>query len=353
MPTLFDPVRLGDLSLRNRIVMAPMTRSRAGAGDAPTEMNVEYYRQRASAGLIVTEGTQPSASGKGYCRTPGIHTPQQVRAWRAVTDAVHREGGCIVIQLMHCGRIASHHNKDSGTETVAPSAIRAAGKMYTDAAGMVEFDEPRALALEEIPGVIDEYRHATRCALAAGFDGVELHCGSGYLPEQFLTRGANHRTDRYGGSAANRARFILEALAAMSEVAGSGRVGLRLRPGNDFNDTSDADPAETYGTLLEAASALDLAYLHLIWLKSPQLDGLALARERYRGSILLNDGLTPEAARQHIANGSAAAVSFARHYIGNPDLVRRLKEGLPLAGFDRATLYTTGPKGYTDYPALD
>ncbi|MBK7252236.1 MAG: alkene reductase [Gammaproteobacteria bacterium] len=352
MPTLFDPVRLGDLSLRNRIVMAPMTRSRAGEGDAPTAMNVEYYRQRASAGLIVTEGTQPSANGKGYCRTPGLHTSQQVRAWRAVTDAVHHEGGCIVVQLMHCGRIASHYNKDPGTETVAPSAIRAAGKMYTDAAGMVDFDMPRALALEEIPGVIDEYRQATRLALEAGFDGVELHCGSGYLPEQFLTSGANHRTDAYGGSAANRARFVVETLAAMSEVAGSGRVGLRLRAGNDFNDTHDDDPVETYGTLLEAVNPLGLAYLHLIRMKTPRIHGLELARAHFRGPILLNDGLTPESAQRYLDQGAAAAVSFARHFIGNPDLVRRLREGLPLAEFDRATLYTPGPKGYIDYLTL-
>lgn len=352
MPTLFDPVRLGDLSLRNRIVMAPMTRSRAGEGDAPTAMNVEYYRQRASAGLIVTEGTQPSANGKGYCRTPGLHTPQQVRAWRAVTDAVHHEGGCIVVQLMHCGRIASHYNKDPGTETVAPSAIRAAGKMYTDAVGMVDFDVPRALALEEVPGVIDEYRQATRLALEAGFDGVELHCGSGYLPEQFLTSGANRRTDAYGGPAANRARFVIETLAAMSEVAGSGRVGLRLRPGNDFNDTHDDDPVGTYGTLLEAVNPLGLAYLHLIRMKTPQIHGLELARAHFRGPILLNDGLTPESAQRYLDQGAAAAVSFARHFIGNPDLVRRLHEELPLAEFDRATLYTPGPKGYIDYPTL-
>lgn len=352
MPTLFDPVRLGALSLRNRIVMAPMTRSRSGEGDAPTEMNVEYYRQRASAGLIVTEGTQPSANGKGYCRTPGMHTPRQVRAWRAVTDAVHREGGCIVLQLMHCGRIASHYNKDPGAETVAPSAVRAAGKMFTDAAGLVDFDVPRALATEEIPAVIDEYRQATRLALEAGFDGVELHCASGYLPEQFLASGSNRRTDRYGGSAANRARFVVEALAAMSEVAGPERVALRLRPGNDFNDIRDDDPVETYGTLLEAVSPLGLAYLHLIRLRTPRIDGLELARERYRGSMVLNDGLTAETASRYVEEGIAAAVSFARAYIGNPDLVRRLRENLPLASFDRATLYTTGPRGYIDYPAL-
>lgn len=349
--SLFEPVQLGDILLANRVVMAPMTRSRAGPGDVPTELNVEYYRQRASAGLIVSEGVQPSANGKGYCRTPGLHTEAQVAGWRAVNDAVHAEGGRIVAQIMHCGRVGSHLNKDPGAETVAPSAVRAKGQIYTDAAGMVDLDEPRALRLDEIPGVIGEYRHATQCALQAGFDGVELHCTSGYLPAQFLSTGTNLRTDAYGGSVQNRVRFVLEVLEAMTAVAGSGRVGMRICPGNPFNDLHDENPHETFATLLDAVSPMKLAYLHVIRSPRRSLDAFALAREHFRGALIVNDGFDRESADRVLGAGQAAAVSFGRSYIGNPDLVRRLREGLPLADFDLATLYTPGPKGYTDYPA--
>ena len=349
--TLFDPVQLGDIQLANRVVMAPMTRSRAGPGDAPTALNVEYYRQRASAGLIVSEGVQPSANGKGYCRTPGLHTEAQVAGWKAVTDAVHAEGGRIVAQIMHCGRVGSHLNKDPGAETVAPSAVRAKGQIYTDAAGMVDLDEPRALRLDEIPGVIGEYRHATQCALGAGFDGVELHCTSGYLPAQFLSTGTNQRTDAYGGSLHNRLRFVLEVLEAMTAVAGSGRVGMRICPGNPFNDLHDDDPHETFAALLDAVSPMRLAYLHVIRSPRRNLDSFALAREHFRGPLIVNDSFDRASADRVLDAGEAAAVSFGRSYIGNPDLVRRLREGLPLADFDLATLYTPGPKGYTDYPA--
>lgn len=348
---LFEPVQLGDILLANRVVMAPMTRSRAGAGDAPTALNVEYYRQRASAGLIVSEGVQPSANGKGYCRTPGLHTEAQVAGWKAVTDAVHAEGGRMVAQIMHCGRVGSHLNKDAGAETVAPSAVRAKGQIYTDAAGMVDLDEPRALRLEEIPGVIGEYRHATECALKAGFDGVELHCTSGYLPAQFLSTGTNRRTDAYGGSVQNRVRFVLEVLEAMAAVAGSGRLGMRICPGNPFNDLHDDNPHETFATLLDAVSPMKLAYLHVIRSPRKDLDSFALAREHFRGPLVVNDGFDRASAERVLAAGEAAAVSFGRSYIGNPDLVRRLRDGVPLAGFDLATLYTPGPMGYTDYPA--
>ena len=348
---LFEPVQLGDILLANRVVMAPMTRSRAGPGDAPTALNVEYYRQRASAGLIVSEGVQPSANGKGYCRTPGLYSEAQVAGWKAVTDAVHAEGGRMVAQIMHCGRVGSHLNKDAGAETVAPSAVRAKGQIYTDAAGMVDLDEPRALRLEEIPGVIGEYRHATECALKAGFDGVELHCTSGYLPAQFLSTGTNRRTDAYGGSVQNRVRFVLEVLEAMAAVAGSGRLGMRICPGNPFNDLHDDNPHETFATLLDAVSPMKLAYLHVIRSPRKDLDSFALAREHFRGPLIVNDGFDRASAERVLESGEAAAVSFGRSYIGNPDLVRRLRDGLPLAGFDLATLYTPGPKGYSDYPA--
>lgn len=351
--TLFDPVQLGAIALRNRIVMAPMTRSRAGAGDVPTDLHVEYYRQRASAGLIVSEGTQPSKHGKGYSRTPGIHTAQQIAAWRRVTDAVHAEGGSIVLQLMHCGRIANRLNKDADAETVAPSAIRARGKIYTDAAGMQEFDMPRALETAEIAAVIAEYACATRNALEAGFDGVELHGTSGYLPAQFLSTGTNQRGDRYGGAVENRIRFALETLEAMCGVAGSERVGLRIYPGNPFNDLYDDDPAATFGALLRAVAPLRLAYLHFIYVPQPNLDGLQLLEKNYRGAVILNDSLTQEKAQAYIASGVAQAVSFGRFYVSNPDLVQRFQRGLELAPLDRNTLYTPGAKGYIDYRAAE
>ena len=347
---LFESVRFGSIELRNRIVMAPMTRSRAGDGDVPTELQVDYYRQRASAGLIVTEGAQPSIHGKGYCRTPGIHTPEQVVGWRAVTDAVHAAGGCIVVQLMHCGRIGNRLNKAPDAETVAPSAIRAAGRVFTDQAGMVEHDEPRALERAEIPGVIEQYRDATRAAMAAGFDGVELHGTSGYLPAQFMANGSNRRTDSYGGSARNRVRFVLELLDAIGEAAGPGRVGLRLCPGNTFNDLHDENPGGTFETLLDALAPGTLAYLHLIRSPSPGLDVFAIARERFAGPLVINDGFDAASAARAIGQGAGDAVSFGRAYIANPDLVRRLREGIALSSFDARSLYTPGPSGYTDYP---
>ena len=353
MTTVFDPVTLGDLKLANRIVMAPMTRSRAGAGDVPTDLNVEYYRQRATAGLIVSEGTQPSPNGKGYCRTPGIHSAAQIAGWRKVTDAVHGEGGLIVLQIMHCGRIGAKANKDPGAETIAPSAIRAAGQMFTDTAGMTDFDMPRALSLDEIPGVIDEFGEATAKAMEAGFDGVELHAASGYLPMQFLSTGTNKRTDRYGGSAENRIRAVVEMLEAMAKAAGASRVGIRICPGVLFNDISDDDPTETYTALLRAIDPMKLAYLHLIRLKSPQVDGEAVAHANFTGPLILNDSISLEHANRIVDTGEAAAVSFARHFLANPDLVRRFREGAELAHFDRKTLYTPGPVGYTDYPFMN
>jgi len=350
--SLFDPVRLGDLKLCNRIVMAPMTRSRAGEDDAPNHLNVEYYRQRATAGLIVTEGTYPSKNGKGYCRTPGICTPAQVAGWRKVADVVHAAGGLIVMQIMHCGRIGSHHNKARDAETVAPSAVRAAGQIYTDAVGMADFDEPRSLRLEEIPGVIEEFRQATAHAFTAGMDGVELHCASGYLPMEFLSTGTNRRTDVYGGSVENRIRFVVETLQAMTGVRGAGRVGIRICPGNPFNDLHDDNPVESYSVLLDAIRPMHLAYLHVIRSPTPDIDAFALAREHFHAPLILNDSFDLAAAEQAVSEGYAAAISFGRYFISNPDLVRRFREGAPLAPINNRTLYTPGAAGYTDYPAL-
>ena len=347
---LLSPVELGSLALRNRIVMAPMTRSRALAGDVPGELSVAYYAARAAAGLIVTEGTQPSADGKGYCRTPGLHSAAQVAAWRAVTAAVHAAGGCIVAQLMHCGRIGSHYNKEPGARTVAPSALRAAGRIFTDQAGLVEHDEPQALTLAEIPAVIEAYAAAARAARDAGFDGVELHAASGYLPMQFLSSGTNLRRDAYGGSLSRRLRFALEVLEALVAACGEGRVGLRICPGNPFNDIHDAAPLETYTQLLRALAPLPLAYLHVIRSPDAALDAFALARAHFAGARILNDGFDFDSGEAALRAGAASAISYARAFIANPDLVERCRRHWPLATFDRRTLYTPSAEGYTSYP---
>ncbi len=348
---LFEPLQLGALKLANRIVMAPMTRSRAAPGDLPNDLMVDYYRQRASAGLIITEGAAPSRHGIGYCRTPGLYNDAQMQAWRKITDAVHAAGGLIAVQLMHCGRIGSHFNKAADAEAVAPSALRAAGQVFTDAAGMQKQDLPRALERDEIPRVIDEYAQATRLALAAGFDAVELHCTSGYLPMQFLAANSNQRSDDYGGSLENRARFALETLAAMVATAGGGQVGLRICPGNPFNDVIDPDPAATYATLLAGVAPLQLAWLHVIRSPLGDFDAFACARQHFDGNLILNDGFDGLSAAQALRQRQGAAISFGRHFIANPDLVRRWREQLPLAAFDARTLYTPGAQGYSDYPA--
>jgi N-ethylmaleimide reductase len=347
---LFTPVKLGALRLRNRIVMAPMTRSRAGVDGVPTGIMVDYYRQRASAGLIISEGIAPSADGLGYCRTPGIYNAAQIDAWRAITRAVHDAGGQIVAQIMHVGRVANALNKPAGSQTVAPSAIRARGEIFTDQQGMQPFDEPRALALEEISGVIAQFRQATENAFVAGFDGVELHCTSGYLPAQFLSSGSNQRTDGYGGSPANRARFALEALAAMASVDGAGRVGMRVCPDNPFNDLQDDNPQETFDYLLREAQSLDLAYLHAIRFPRGRVDNLELGRRFFGDRLIGNESYGFEEAGKAIAAGELTAVSFGRNFIANPDLVERWRSGLDLATFDLATLYTPGAEGYSSYP---
>lgn len=347
---LFEPLRLGALALANRVVMAPMTRNRAHPDGVPSDLMVEYYAQRASAGLIVAEGTWPSVTGQAYCRQPGIESPEQITGWRRVTDAVHALGGCIVLQVMHGGRIGSRHVKPAGVETIAPSAIRAAGEVFTDAAGMQPYDEPRALATAEVRAVVREYAQAAHNARQAGFDGVELHGTSGYLPMQFLSSATNRRTDEYGGDAAHRARFAFECLRAMAEAIGAGRVGLRLNPGNTYNDTADEDSGATHAELIRQAATLELAYLHVMRSPVPEIDAFALARANFGVRLIVNDGFDGESAEDAIAAGTANAVSFARHYIGNPDLVHRLREHLPLARFDRRTLYTPGERGYTDYP---
>ena len=350
MSGLFQATRLGALDLNNRIVMAPMTRSRATPDGAPTPIMADYYAQRASAGLVISEGVYPSEDGKGYCRTPGIVSEDDVAGWRAVTHAVHARGGTFVMQIMHCGRCSHADNKSADAETVAPSAIPVEGKIYTED-GMKPFSPARALATEEIPRIVEEYAEATWKAFAAGCDGVELHAASGYLPAQFLSPGSNQRRDAYGGSLNNRLRFVVETLEAMSAVKGAARVGLRICPGFAFNDVKDPDPQETFEGLLAAIAHLDLAYLHVM--RASTIDVIALARDRFAGPFIVNGGYTKEKAEKAIAEKGAAAVSFATAFIANPDLPARLQKGAPLAEADQATIYAGGAKGYADYPSLE
>ena len=346
---LFEPTNLGDIDLRNRIVMAPMTRDRAGPGDVPTDLMAKYYSQRGSAGMIVTEGTQPSASGKGYWRTPGIWSDAQMVGWRKVADAVHGRGGSIVMQLMHCGRVCVTANKQDNSEVVAPSAIACADKVPGPDGVPVPTAEPRALTHDEIAGVVTEYANAARNARDAGMDGVELHCASGYLPNQFLNPYSNGRTDEYGGSAENRIRFPIEVLVAMADAIGPGRVGFRISPGNPYNDMADNDPQATFGPFLTAADRLGLAYMHLVDIGGQ----LPFVREHWSGPIIANNGLDAEGGRALLADGSAQAIAFGRKFIANPDLVERIAENAELARVDRDHIYTGEAVGYTDYPLRD
>ncbi|EUC18822.1 alkene reductase [Paraburkholderia hospita] len=350
MSQLFTPVRIGSLSIPNRMVMAPMTRSRADDAGVPDDVVVTYYAQRSSAGLIVTEGVFPSAAGKGYVRTPGIHSDAQVAAWTRVTEAVHARGGRIFMQLMHSGRISHPSLQPDGALPVAPSAIKPAGQTWTGT-GMEEFVTPRALRLDEIAGVVDEYRMATRRALEAGFDGVELHAASGYLPEQFLSSGSNQREDEYGGSVANRARFVLEVLETMVEEAGGDRVGIKISPEMNFNDVFDATPQETYTYLVEQLRGRDLAYLHVA-LFGTSVDYHALLRPRFKGAYLVGGGLDQAQAENALAEGRADATVFGGAFLANPDLPERFRLGAPLNAPDKNTFYTPGAQGYIDYPAL-
>lgn len=347
---LFSPITLGDYPLRNRIVMAPMTRSRADAQGVQPPIAADYYAARADAGLIITEGTGPGPGGMGYARTPGIYTEPQIAAWRVITDAVHARGGRIFLQLMHVGRISHSANRTIPDPPVAPSAIRAAGEMWTDSQGMQPFDLPRALEMTEISAISGEFAQATRNALAAGFDGVELHAASGYLPNQFLSPNTNTRSDAYGGSIKNRIRFVVETLQLMCAAAGSpGKVGIKISPGMQFNDIQHPDPVPTYVALAEAIASQRLAYLHVM---RAGIGAESALRAAYRGTLLVGGGFLKEEANRTLAEGGADAVVFGSSYIANPDLVKRFELDAPLSQPDPSTFYTPGPKGYTDYPAL-
>ena len=352
---LFSPVRVGSVDLRNRLVMAPMTRSRAGAGNAVTPLTATYYAQRATAGLIVTEGSQVSPQGVGYPNTPGIYTDAQVAAWREVTDAVHAEGGRIFLQLWHVGRVSHPSVQEGGLLPVGPSAIAPAGQVHT-ASGPQPFVAPRALDLGEIPGVVEQFAEGARRARAAGFDGVEVHAANGYLIDQFLRSGSNARTDAYGGSIENRARFLLEVVEAVVAAWEPGRVGVRFSPTSRFNSMHDDSPVETFGHAAAALDPLGLAYLHVIEPVAgrgvvPGAPAVAPElRRRFRGPLILNGGYDAASAEAAVAGGAADLIAFGVPFIANPDLVERLATGAPLAAPDASTFYGGGARGYTDYP---
>ncbi|MGE0116100.1 MAG: alkene reductase [Steroidobacteraceae bacterium] len=348
---VLSPGRIGGLDVRNRIIMAPMTRSRALAGGVPSELAIEYYTQRASAGLILTEGVAPSAVGLGYARTPAIETAEQIAAWKKITDAVHAKGGRMFAQIMHVGRIGHPANRYTDEPLVAPSAVQAAGQIWTDAHGLQDYPMPRALETSEIAGIIEQYAQATRNALAAGFDGVELHSASGYLPMQFLSSNTNQRTDQYGGSVQNRIRFVVEALEAMAKAAGSpAKVGIKISPQMPFNDIHDADPAETYTTLVKAIAPLGLAYLHV--LKTAMPNTFELLRPLYKGTFAAAGGFTKESGDAALKSGLADFIVYGKLFTSNPDLPVRFAKDAELVAWDATTFYSPGPKGYTDFASL-
>ncbi|MBC3971661.1 alkene reductase [Xanthomonas translucens] len=355
---LFAPLRLGAIALANRIVMAPLTRNRAeGEGRIPSPLAAEYYGQRASAGLIVAEATQISPMGQGYMDTPGIYSDAQVAAWKTVTAEVHRRGGRIVLQLWHVGRISHVSLLPDGAAPVAPSALRANAKTYT-AEGFSDVSEPRALRLDEIPALLKDFRHAARNAIAAGFDGVEVHAANGYLIDQFLRDGSNHRDDAYGGSIENRTRLLFEVVQAVAQEIGAERTGVRLSPVTPANDAHDSDPQPLFERAVERLDPLGLAFVHVIeGATGGPRDNIAFdyaaLRARFRGPWLVNNGYDKALAERVIAAGTADAVAFGRPFIANPDLVERLRRAAPLNPLDADTLYGGGAKGYTDYPTLD
>ncbi len=348
---LFQPLRVGAIEIANRIVMAPMTRNRA-ENTIPGPLNAEYYRQRASAGLIVTEASQVSPQAVGYPNTAGIHSDEQLAGWKLVTDAVHERGGKIVLQLWHVGRISHPSMQPHGALPVAPSAIRPEGEAFTYQ-GPKPFVTPRALGTDEMPGIVQQFAQATRNAMTAGFDGVEIHAANGYLIDQFLRTGSNRRDDRYGGSVENRVRLLLEITDAVTAVAGADRTGVRLSPCGSFNDMHDDNPPETFGLAATALGRRGIAYLHVVeGLEDNRDFDFDRLKSLFRGLYMANEGYDDDIARRRIRNGRADLVSFGKPFISNPDLPERLRNDAPLAWADPETFYGGGAEGYTDYPAL-
>ena len=353
---LFTPIQLGPFGLPNRVVMAPMTRNRAAAGNVPQPLNAVYYSQRASAGLIVTEASQVSPEGVGYPNTPGIYSSEQVAGWRQVTNAVHDRGGQIFLQLWHVGRISHPSLQPEGGLPVAPSAIRPKGEVYTYE-GLKPFVTPRALETEEMSGIVQQFRFGAENALLANFDGVEIHAANGYLLDQFLRDGTNRREDAYGGSLENRIRLLLEVVEAVSSVWGADRVGVRISPLNPFNDIADSKPAETFAYVAEKLSAYGLAYLHVVETGSENAEEtrevMSRIRAAFSGIYMANGGYDKHRANAALQEGRADLVSFGALYLANPDLPERFLKDAPLNTPETATFYGGDERGYTDYPNLD
>lgn len=357
MSLLYSQTTLGPLTLQNRLVMSPMTRNRA-TDNIPNDLMLRYYAERASAGLIITEGTSPSPNGLGYARIPGIFSAAQVAGWKRITDAVHAKGAKMFIQFMHCGRIGHALNLPAGARLLAPSAVAAAGEMYTDAQGMQPNGTPQAMTEADIKDTIGEFVQAAKNAMAAGFDGVELHGANGYLLEQFIRPNSNQRTDRYGGSIENRARFVLEVVEAVIKAIGKEKVGIRLSPFGVFNDMPLYDAMEAdYTYLAQQLNARSLVYIHLVdhsAMGAPPVPASMKAtfRSLFKGTLILSGGYDAARAESDLAAGKCDLVAVARPFLANPDLVTRWKTGAPVNAPDMSTFYTPGPKGYIDYPAL-
>lgn len=370
MTSLFDPATVGAMTLTNRVAMAPLTRNRSPKS-VPGALTATYYQQRASAGLIVSEGTPITQQGQGYADVPGLYTPEALAGWRQATDAVHAAGGKIVAQIWHVGRISHTSLQPNGGQPVAPSAITAKSKTYVinpdGTGGFVETSAPRALTLEEIPGILEDYRKAARAAVdVAGFDGVEIHAANGYLIDQFLRSGTNHREDAYGGSIENRTRFLFEVAKAVADEIGGDRTGIRLSPVTAANDAFDPEPQPLFNRAVERLAPLGLAFIHVVegqtggardFTQGENAFDYVALKAAYRnaggkGAWMVNNGYTGEMAQHAVESGYADIVSFGRPFIANPDLVRRLKEDAPLNPLDATTLYGGGAKGYTDYPTL-
>ncbi len=354
---LLTPVQVGPYTLPNRVVMAPLTRNRAGANLAPTALNAEYYTQRASAGLIISEASQISPQGMGYPNTPGIYSAEQVEGWKLVTEAVHQAGGRIFLQLWHVGRISHSSLQPGGALPVAPSAIAPAGEAATYE-GMVPFETPRALEIEEIAGIVEDYRKAAQNAMDAGFDGVEIHGANGYLIDQFLQDSTNQRTDAYGGSIENRARFLLEVTEAVVSVWGGDRVGVRLAPTGTFNDMAGSQRAETFSYAVQALNRFGLAYLHLVEPRAdlnppaPELTS-GYFRSLFEGTIISAGGYDRDSGNEVLEAGDADLIAYGRWFISNPDLPRRFALNAELNEYDRSSFYGGDERGYIDYPTLE
>jgi len=355
VPDLFTTVEVGPLALKNRVAMAPLTRSRAGPGNVPTQLSALYYAQRASAGLIIAEATQISPDGQGYISTPGIHSKEQIEGWKCVTKAVHISGAPMVLQLWHVGRISHPSFQPGGAAPVAPSAIKPKVQAFT-AEGFQPIPSPRALETSEIPGIVERYAQAARNAIAAGFDGVEVHGANGYLIDQFLRDQTNKRSDIYGGSIENRSRFLLEAVDAVTAAVGAERTGVRISPQNGQNDISDSNPQALFNYVAEQLSKRGLAYLHIIegdtgGLPVPPFDYKKL-KDLFGGPVIANNGFDKARANKALAEGRADLVAFGKPFISNPDLVIRLFLDAPLMPTNRETFYGGTEQGYTDYPTL-